>query len=292
MKPSWDLRDVSKVQMNTDNVPVFGRKWDQVLSAVTDRPTDSILESLYRMQIDKSEELTYVFQVYTQEATTCAFWNVEDALCAKLLLWLLRHDLYALGPCLWLFTHFWHWSCPDWLSGDVMAARIMSRTNCTRTQCSRIHPTHCRALETGTSLNHVSLSRLQQSPCLTSCGLVQNRLVRLIAVLKTPAWAAFSAMRSWSKSSSPSTGQKTAVGWKASKDRRRACCSWQPRGRLVSCTHRRAERNRSAKEYLKKIRASILRSPSRVQKEPFKINLQHGGIDHVEIPCVQYTEQL
>ena len=76
-----DLRDLSKVQMNTDNVPVFGTKWDEVLSAVTDRPTDSILESLYRMQIEKSEE-TYVIQVYTQEATTCAF-GMSRMLCVQ-----------------------------------------------------------------------------------------------------------------------------------------------------------------------------------------------------------------
>ena len=39
------------------------------MSAVTDRPTDNTLESLYRMQIEKSEELKHVLQVYAQETT-------------------------------------------------------------------------------------------------------------------------------------------------------------------------------------------------------------------------------
>ena len=33
--------------------------WDEVLSAVTDKSTGNILVSLYKMQLEKSEELTY-----------------------------------------------------------------------------------------------------------------------------------------------------------------------------------------------------------------------------------------
>ena len=38
---------------------------------------------------------------------------------------------------------------------------------------------------------HVSLSHLQLLPCLTSCGLVQKWVERLMALLKTPTWTAF-----------------------------------------------------------------------------------------------------
>ena len=60
-KKSWrqeailDFRDFSKVQLKSDNVQAFDTKWDEVLSAVTDRPTDIILESLCKMHVKKSE---------------------------------------------------------------------------------------------------------------------------------------------------------------------------------------------------------------------------------------------
>ena len=45
-------------------VQAFDTKWDEVLSPVT----DSILESLYKTDVAKSEELKYFFvQVYVQE---------------------------------------------------------------------------------------------------------------------------------------------------------------------------------------------------------------------------------
>ena len=55
-----DFRHLTKKQLKSDSVQAFDAKWDEVLSAVTDRPTDSKLESLYRMQVEKSEELKYV----------------------------------------------------------------------------------------------------------------------------------------------------------------------------------------------------------------------------------------
>ena len=55
-----DFRDLSKVQLQNDSVRAFATKWDEVSSAVTDRPTDSILESLYQMQVEKSQELNDV----------------------------------------------------------------------------------------------------------------------------------------------------------------------------------------------------------------------------------------
>ena len=48
-----DIRDSSNFQLKNDNVQAFETWWDEVLSAVTDRLTDSILESLCQMQVEK-----------------------------------------------------------------------------------------------------------------------------------------------------------------------------------------------------------------------------------------------
>ena len=58
-----DFRDLSNVQLNNDNVQAFDTKRDEVPSAVTERPTDSMLERLCRMQTASSEELKNVLQV-------------------------------------------------------------------------------------------------------------------------------------------------------------------------------------------------------------------------------------
>ena len=64
-----DITDLSEVQLENDNVQAFDTKWDDVLSAYTERPTDSMLVSLYKMQVQKSDELKYLLQVYAQETT-------------------------------------------------------------------------------------------------------------------------------------------------------------------------------------------------------------------------------
>ena len=69
MKTSWPSELYQKVHLKNDHVLAFYTKWDEVLSAVTDRPTDNMLESLYKMQVEKSEELKYLVQVYVQETT-------------------------------------------------------------------------------------------------------------------------------------------------------------------------------------------------------------------------------
>ena len=68
-KAILDLRDLSKVHLKNDNVQALDTKWDEESSAVTDRPTDNILESLRKMQVENTEELTYVLQVYAREST-------------------------------------------------------------------------------------------------------------------------------------------------------------------------------------------------------------------------------
>ena len=62
-----DFRDLSKDQVRNDNVQSFDTNLDEVLSAVTDRPTDNILESLFKIQVEKSEDWTYLLHVYAQE---------------------------------------------------------------------------------------------------------------------------------------------------------------------------------------------------------------------------------
>ena len=50
-----DFRDLPKVHLKNVNVQAFDTKRDESLSAVTDRFTDSKLESLYKMQVEKSD---------------------------------------------------------------------------------------------------------------------------------------------------------------------------------------------------------------------------------------------
>ena len=51
-----DVRVLSKVQLKNDNVQAFDAKWDEVLSSVTNRFIESMLESLYKMQVEKSRK--------------------------------------------------------------------------------------------------------------------------------------------------------------------------------------------------------------------------------------------
>ena len=63
-----DFRDLSKVKIKNDNVQAFDATWDE-LSAVTDRLTDSILESPHKMQVEMSEELKYLLHLCAEERT-------------------------------------------------------------------------------------------------------------------------------------------------------------------------------------------------------------------------------
>ena len=75
---------------------------------------------------------------------------------------------------------------------------------------------------------HVSLFHRQLLPCL-SCGLVQKLATYLLALQEMTTWKTFSAMRSLNVSSSPWARPRTASARTASKERRKGCCSWQPR---------------------------------------------------------------
>ena len=54
------IRGLSKIQAKNASVQAFHTKWNEVLSV--DRPTDSILESLYKMEIEKSIEKSVASQ--------------------------------------------------------------------------------------------------------------------------------------------------------------------------------------------------------------------------------------
>ena len=56
-----DLGDLLKVELKNDNVLVFDTKLDVKL-------VNTILETLYRMQLEKSDELKFVMQVYKLES--------------------------------------------------------------------------------------------------------------------------------------------------------------------------------------------------------------------------------
>ena len=61
----FDLRALSKVHVKNNNVQAT--KCNEMSSSITDRPTDKVLESLFKMQIEESEELKYVVHIYAQE---------------------------------------------------------------------------------------------------------------------------------------------------------------------------------------------------------------------------------
>ena len=73
-----DFRVYQKVQQENDNAQGFDSQLDEVLSAVTDRPTDSMLESLHNMQVEQLNEIKYFLQFYPQETT---FWRQQNDYC-------------------------------------------------------------------------------------------------------------------------------------------------------------------------------------------------------------------
>ena len=93
-KAILDFQDLSKVQLKNDNVQAFDTKCGEALSAVTDRPADNILESMNKMQVEKSEELKYLLQVYAQETT---FGDKTNDYC--------RLKLIAQVDAKWAYTH-------------------------------------------------------------------------------------------------------------------------------------------------------------------------------------------
>ena len=64
-----DDRDLPQVQLQNDNVQASDTKSNEVTSAFANRPIDNILESLYKMQVERSEELKHALHVFTHETS-------------------------------------------------------------------------------------------------------------------------------------------------------------------------------------------------------------------------------
>ena len=53
-----DYADLFSVTLRDDNIQEFDTRWDEVLSSMTQIPSDDILESLYKLRIRESDQLT------------------------------------------------------------------------------------------------------------------------------------------------------------------------------------------------------------------------------------------
>ena len=75
-----DFRDLSTVQLKNDNVQAFDKRWDEELSAINERPTDNMLETLDKMQIEKSAKLKCALHVHAQDdirGQEIRLWQIE-----------------------------------------------------------------------------------------------------------------------------------------------------------------------------------------------------------------------
>ena len=59
--------DPSTVALRDDNIQEFDTKWDEILSSMTQIPSDEIWESLYKLRIQESEKLKIVLELYNVE---------------------------------------------------------------------------------------------------------------------------------------------------------------------------------------------------------------------------------
>ena len=57
-----DFGELMKVELTDDNVRSFDTRWNEVLSAMTERPGDNILGSRHRFNLENSEELKYLMR--------------------------------------------------------------------------------------------------------------------------------------------------------------------------------------------------------------------------------------
>ena len=64
-----EFEDLLKVELREDNVASFVNEWDMTLSGLKDAPTDAILESLFKRQLDGSVQLKETLSLYQLEVT-------------------------------------------------------------------------------------------------------------------------------------------------------------------------------------------------------------------------------
>ena len=62
-----NFNDLVKVELRGDDLQDFDTQWVEVSISIREMPSDSILESLYRTQLKKSEELKTVLAMYDME---------------------------------------------------------------------------------------------------------------------------------------------------------------------------------------------------------------------------------
>ena len=62
-----DLGDLLMVELKNDNTLASDTKWDEVISSMNTKPVDTILKMLYRMQLEKSDELKFIMQMHEPE---------------------------------------------------------------------------------------------------------------------------------------------------------------------------------------------------------------------------------
>ena len=65
------FEDLKAVALKGDNLRAFQTDWDFALEQISDadRPSDQILENLYREQIEKSHQIKGPYDLYKQAAT-------------------------------------------------------------------------------------------------------------------------------------------------------------------------------------------------------------------------------
>ena len=62
-----DYVDLFSVTLRNDNVQDFDTRWDQILLSMPKIPTDDVLESLYKLRIRESDQVTSVLELYDME---------------------------------------------------------------------------------------------------------------------------------------------------------------------------------------------------------------------------------
>ena len=64
-----DFEDILAVELKGDNVRGYLNDWELTLNAVKEIPSEDILENLVRRQLEKSNQLSLMMQLYNQDVT-------------------------------------------------------------------------------------------------------------------------------------------------------------------------------------------------------------------------------
>ena len=62
-----EYADFFSVTLRDDNVQEFDTRWDEVLLSMSKKPSDDVLESLYKLRILESEQLKTVLELHEME---------------------------------------------------------------------------------------------------------------------------------------------------------------------------------------------------------------------------------